>query len=131
MADDERENPIGSELQANENGAANVGASSPPAPSPPPSSGEKPLNDVVAGAMARAASQGTIHPLDTLKVQMQVGKRMQQQASKFTCDGHARAVLQQRLAPGMPKRAQSHMTMTSPVFPFLPLGQQCSWTPRA
>lgn len=29
----------------------------------------------MAGAMARAASQGTIHPLDTLKVQMQVGRR--------------------------------------------------------
>lgn len=27
--------------------------------------------------MARAASQGTIHPLDTLKVQMQVGQRGQ------------------------------------------------------
>ncbi len=27
----------------------------------------------MAGAMARAASQSTIHPLDTLKVQMQIG----------------------------------------------------------
>ena len=28
----------------------------------------KPASDVLAGAMARAASQSTIHPLDTLKV---------------------------------------------------------------
>ena len=41
---------------------------------PPPSSPKvdtKPASDVLAGAMARAASQGTIHPLDTLKVRMQ------------------------------------------------------------
>jgi len=31
----------------------------------------KPASDVLAGAMARAASQSTIHPLDTLKVRMQ------------------------------------------------------------
>ena len=31
----------------------------------------KPASDVLAGAVARAASQGTIHPLDTLKVRMQ------------------------------------------------------------
>ena len=31
----------------------------------------KPASDIVAGAVARAASQGTIHPLDTLKVRMQ------------------------------------------------------------
>ena len=62
-------------MQATENGAANVSAST---SSAPPATVEKPINDVVAGAMARAASQGTIHPLDTLKVQMQVGKRTQQ-----------------------------------------------------
>jgi hypothetical protein len=28
----------------------------------------------MAGAVARAAAQGTIHPLDTLKVQMQIGR---------------------------------------------------------
>ena len=28
-------------------------------------------SDIIAGAVARAASQGTIHPLDTLKVRMQ------------------------------------------------------------
>lgn len=31
----------------------------------------KPASDVVAGAVARAASQSTIHPLDTLKVRLQ------------------------------------------------------------
>lgn len=36
-------------------------------------SGAKPLSDTVAGALARAASQSTIHPLDTVKVQMQAG----------------------------------------------------------
>ena len=30
-----------------------------------------PVTDVVAGATARAASQSTIHPLDTIKVRMQ------------------------------------------------------------
>ncbi|RMZ52192.1 hypothetical protein APUTEX25_001582, partial [Auxenochlorella protothecoides] len=35
----------------------------------------KPVHDVVAGAMARAASQSTIHPLDTMKVRMQTGPR--------------------------------------------------------
>ncbi|GMH34173.1 hypothetical protein BSKO_02007 [Bryopsis sp. KO-2023] len=39
-------------------------------PSRPPS---KPASDVLAGATARAASQATIHPLDTLKVRMQAG----------------------------------------------------------
>mmetsp|Transcript_760 Transcript_760/g.2286 ORF Transcript_760/g.2286 Transcript_760/m.2286 type:complete len:407 (+) Transcript_760:1173-2393(+) len=33
----------------------------------------KPASDVAAGAIARAASQSTIHPLDTLKVRMQAG----------------------------------------------------------
>ena len=37
----------------------------------------KPASDVIAGAVARAASQGTIHPLDTLKVQLQSGKGRQ------------------------------------------------------
>jgi Mitochondrial carrier protein len=37
----------------------------------------KPASDVLAGAVARAASQGTIHPLDTLKVRLQThGRRM-------------------------------------------------------
>ena len=34
----------------------------------------------MAGAVARAAAQGTIHPLDTLKVQMQVGRNAAGQA---------------------------------------------------
>lgn len=44
------------------------------APPPPAKVDMKPASDVIAGAMARAASQGTIHPLDTLKVQLQSGK---------------------------------------------------------
>lgn len=36
---------------------------------------DRPAHDVVAGAMARAASQSTIHPLDTMKVRMQLGKK--------------------------------------------------------
>ncbi len=42
---------------------------------PPAKTDTKPVHDVVAGAVARAASQGTIHPLDTLKVRMQAGPR--------------------------------------------------------
>ncbi|KAL6784563.1 hypothetical protein ACKKBF_B02295 [Auxenochlorella protothecoides x Auxenochlorella symbiontica] len=42
---------------------------------PPPKPDQKPVHDVVAGAMARAASQSTIHPLDTMKVRMQTGPR--------------------------------------------------------
>ena len=49
-------------------------ATLPPAKSPPtPPSGQKPASDVLAGAIARAASQSTIHPIDTLKVRMQSG----------------------------------------------------------
>ena len=33
----------------------------------------KPLSDILAGALARAGSQSTIHPLDTIKVKMQAG----------------------------------------------------------
>lgn len=50
---------------------------------PPAAPDQKPVHDVMAGAMARAASQGTIHPLDTLKVQMQVGKQVQQTGRLF------------------------------------------------
>jgi hypothetical protein len=35
----------------------------------------RPLTDVLAGALARAASQSIIHPLDTLKVRLQAGAR--------------------------------------------------------
>lgn len=41
------------------------------APPPRPKQQLKPASDVLAGAMARALSQSTIHPLDTLKVRMQ------------------------------------------------------------
>ena len=45
----------------------------PAPPPPPPQPDGKPAHDVVAGAVARAASQSTIHPLDTMKVRMQAG----------------------------------------------------------
>lgn len=35
----------------------------------------KPASDVIAGALARAASQSTIHPLDTMKVRLQAATR--------------------------------------------------------
>ena len=60
--------------------------SAPPPPSPPPPRVDtKPASDVLAGAMARAASQGTIHPLDTLKVRMQSqgGKAVKRPLSKI------------------------------------------------
>lgn len=48
-----------------------------PAQAPKPAagsqSGQKPATDVLAGALARAASQSTIHPIDTIKVRMQSG----------------------------------------------------------
>ena len=44
-----------------------------------------PVNDVIAGGCARAASQSTIHPLDTVKVRMQAlagkGKAAQEAAA--------------------------------------------------
>lgn len=51
-------------------------AAAPPAIALPrePKVDTKPATDVLAGALARAASQGTIHPLDTLKVRLQTGK---------------------------------------------------------
>jgi hypothetical protein len=57
-------------------------------PTPPPQQLKvdlKPASDVLAGAMARAASQSTIHPLDTLKVRMQhnAGAKPTQVLSKF------------------------------------------------
>jgi solute carrier family 25 (mitochondrial S-adenosylmethionine transporter), member 26 len=54
--------------------SATVTSSVPPPPPPmPPQPDAKPAHDVVAGAVARAASQSTIHPLDTMKVRMQAG----------------------------------------------------------
>lgn len=52
----------------------------PDAPPQPPS---KPASDVMAGAIARAASQSTIHPLDTLKVRMQTSGKPVKGLSKF------------------------------------------------
>ena len=58
---------------------ASVAAARPtPSPSSPPATTRakielKPASDVLAGAVARAASQGTVHPLDTLKVRLQTG----------------------------------------------------------
>lgn len=50
-------------------------SSTPSATAPTPSKVPiRPLSDVFAGALARAASQGTIHPLDTLKVRLQTRK---------------------------------------------------------
>jgi solute carrier family 25 S-adenosylmethionine transporter 26 len=39
----------------------------------------KPASDVLAGALARAASQSTIHPLDTLKVRLQTRSMLKPQ----------------------------------------------------
>ena len=43
-----------------------------------------PVTDVIAGATARAASQSTIHPLDTIKVRMQAALKGNKVASKVT-----------------------------------------------
>eukprot|EP00887_Chlorella_sp_A99_P006829 scaffold2.g6829.t1 len=53
---------------------APAAAPPPPPPPPPQAPDQKPAHDVLAGAMARAASQSTIHPLDTMKVRMQAGR---------------------------------------------------------
>lgn len=54
--------------------SATVKPAAAPVPTPPQPDA-KPAHDVVAGAVARAASQSTIHPLDTMKVRMQAGSR--------------------------------------------------------
>lgn len=54
-----------------------LGAAAPAAPAAPPCKVPiKPASDVLAGALARAASQSTIHPLDTLKVRLQTKGRV-------------------------------------------------------
>lgn len=53
--------------------SSSVNVSAPPPPSKVPL---KPASDVFAGALARAASQSTIHPLDTFKVRMQTKRRV-------------------------------------------------------
>lgn len=55
--------------------AASPSATQAATPPPAPQVDAKPAHDIVAGAMARAASQSTIHPLDTMKVRMQAGSR--------------------------------------------------------
>eukprot|EP00775_Hariotina_reticulata_P005483 gene5483-5718_t len=68
--------PLASVLQASRPAKApdaGVGSSSSSPPTPATAPPDKPAHDVVAGAMARAASQSTIHPLDTMKVRMQAG----------------------------------------------------------
>ncbi len=50
-----------------------------PPPPPPPAPklvDTKPASDVLAGALARAVSQSTIHPLDTLKVRLQTNTKV-------------------------------------------------------
>lgn len=52
--------------------------------SAPAKAATKPASDVIAGALARAASQSTIHPLDTLKVRLQARRGAAPQGvSKF------------------------------------------------
>lgn len=69
------ENVLGSAVSyATAGSATSIGVATPAAP-PPPKIPLKPASDVFAGALARAASQSTIHPLDTLKVQLQTKKR--------------------------------------------------------
>ncbi|KAG2490171.1 hypothetical protein HYH03_011301 [Edaphochlamys debaryana] len=55
--------------------SATVTAAAPPPPPAPSKVPLKPASDVIAGALARAASQSTIHPLDTLKVRLQTSVR--------------------------------------------------------
>lgn len=64
----------------------------------------KPASDVIAGAVARAASQGTIHPLDTLKVQLQSGSG---RASKPNLSKISQLVPPQGLAPRVAKQGDS------------------------
>ena len=77
-------------LQATAAKAAKEGistTSAAPAASPAPAAADKPAHDVFAGAMARAASQSTIHPLDTYKVRLQTG-RMAQTSARGGLLGH-------------------------------------------
>ncbi|KAJ9533706.1 hypothetical protein QJQ45_026834, partial [Haematococcus lacustris] len=55
----------------------------------------KPASDVLCGALARAASQGTIHPLDTLKVRIQARTKVPSPAPaapKTSCLGPSTAL---------------------------------------
>lgn len=55
--------------------ASSSAASATLPPAAAPKVALKPASDVFAGALARAASQSTIHPLDTLKVRLQTAGR--------------------------------------------------------
>ncbi len=57
-------------------GPSALAAAAPPPPPPPTKVPLKPASDVLCGALARAASQSTIHPLDTLKVRLQARARL-------------------------------------------------------
>merc|ERR1719271_495255 len=46
-----------------------------PAAAASPGVKTKPLSDILAGALARAGSQSTIHPLDTIKVKCRLACR--------------------------------------------------------
>lgn len=52
----------------------------------------KPASDVMAGALARAGSQGFIHPLDTMKVKLQAGKQAAQAATSRVASKFSRLV---------------------------------------
>ena len=59
-----------------------------------------PVNDVIAGAAARAASQSTIHPLDTVKVRMQAALKGKP-AATTTATTAAAASSSSSTAPGV------------------------------
>jgi solute carrier family 25 S-adenosylmethionine transporter 26 len=67
--------------------AAPAMSSSPPPPSS--SSALKPASDVLAGALARAASQSTIHPLDTMKVRLQTASAVSTPSTSSLTTGGA------------------------------------------
>jgi len=60
------------------------------APAASPAVKTKPLSDILAGALARAGSQSTIHPLDTIKVKMQAGVQAAAAAKGQAVSMHAR-----------------------------------------
>lgn len=60
---------------ASADSASGAAAAAAAAAAPKAKPATKPVSDVFAGALARALSQSTIHPLDTLKVRMQATGR--------------------------------------------------------
>jgi len=65
--------------------------------SAPPKATTSALDETIAGGIARAGSQGTIHPLDTVKVRMQAGSdipdyfgRTRQLSIRGQCQVHAK-----------------------------------------